>query len=57
MANPCYGVGESPQSQWTLSVNDLTSSPVPGFEELAQQFLTTMTARGMRTVKSTEFLI
>ncbi len=34
-----------------------TTSPVPGFEELAQQFLTEMKARGMRTVKSTEFLV
>lgn len=34
-----------------------TTSPVPGFEELAQQFLVTMTAQGMRTVKSTEFLV
>ena len=34
-----------------------TTSPVPGFEELAQQFLMEMKARGMRTVKSTEFLV
>ncbi len=37
-------------------VEDTTSS-VPGFEELGQQFLTEMKARGMRTVKSTEFLV
>lgn len=34
-----------------------TTSPVTGFEDLAQQFLTEMKARGMRTVKSTEFLV
>jgi len=34
-----------------------TTSPVPGFEPLAHQFLVEMTARGMKTVKSTEFLV
>jgi nicotinamidase-related amidase len=34
-----------------------TTSPVTGFEDLAQQFLAEMKARGMRTVKSTEFLV
>jgi nicotinamidase-related amidase len=34
-----------------------TTSPVPGFETLAHQFLVEMTARGMKTAKSTEFLI
>jgi nicotinamidase-related amidase len=34
-----------------------TTSPVPGFEKLAQQFLTEMATWGIRTVKSTEFLV
>ena len=33
-----------------------TSSPVPGFEEVAQRFLTEMRQRGMKTVKAAEFL-
>ena len=34
-----------------------TSSPVSGFEPLAEQFLADMKACGMQTVKSTEFLV
>jgi hypothetical protein len=34
-----------------------TTSPVPGFETLAHQFLVEMTVRGMKTAKSTEFLV
>jgi nicotinamidase-related amidase len=34
-----------------------TSSSVSGFEALGEQFVTDMKARGMRTVKSTEFLV
>ena len=34
-----------------------TTSPVPGFEALAQQFLTEMQALGIHMVKSTEFLV
>lgn len=33
-----------------------TSSPVPGFEGLARQFLTDMRARGMKTVRAADFL-
>ena len=33
-----------------------TSSPVPGFEELARQFLTDMRQRGMRTARAADFL-
>jgi nicotinamidase/pyrazinamidase len=32
-----------------------TSSPVPGFEELARQFLTDMRQRGMKIVRAAEF--
>jgi len=32
-----------------------TSSPVPGFEEVAYQFLTDMRQRGMKTAKAAEF--
>jgi nicotinamidase/pyrazinamidase len=32
-----------------------TSSPVPGFEELARQFLTDLRQRGMRTARAAEF--
>lgn len=32
-----------------------TSSPVPGFEELARQFLASMRQRGMKTAKAAEF--
>lgn len=39
-----------------LLVED-TSSSVSGFEALGEQFVTDMKARGMRTVKSTEFLV
>lgn len=46
----------------TESINKLvliedTTSPVPGFEGLAQQFLLEMKARGMNTAKSTELLV
>ena len=34
-----------------------TSSPVPGFEKVAYEFLTDMKRRGMRIVQSTEFLV
>lgn len=34
-----------------------TSSPVPGFEALAEQFLADMSACGMQIVKSTEFSV
>lgn len=34
-----------------------TSSSVAGFEELGEQFVAEMTARGMRTAKSHEFLV
>ncbi|EIJ43478.1 hypothetical protein BegalDRAFT_2636 [Beggiatoa alba B18LD] len=34
-----------------------TTSPVSGFEALADQFLREMKGRGMRTAKSTEFLV
>lgn len=34
-----------------------TTSPVPGFEEMGQQFLADLQERGMRTVKSSEFLV
>ena len=34
-----------------------TTSPVPGFEALADAFLRDMKARGMQTAKSTEFLV
>ena len=34
-----------------------TTSPVPGFEKLAQQFLVEMNGRGMQTAKSTDFLV
>jgi len=34
-----------------------TSSPVPSFETMADQFLMDMRARGMQTAKSTEFLV
>jgi hypothetical protein len=34
-----------------------TTSPVPGFEEMGQQFLADLQERGMRTVKSNEFLV
>jgi len=34
-----------------------TSSPVPGFEVLGQQFLADLTRRGMHTLKSTEILV
>ncbi len=37
-------------------IEDTTSS-VPGFEALGERFLTDMTARGMQTAKSTEFLV
>ncbi len=37
-------------------IEDTTSS-VPGFEHLGQQFLADMTARGMQTAQSTEFLV
>jgi len=37
-------------------IEDTTSS-VPGFEQLGQQFLADMTTRGMQTAKSTEFLV
>jgi nicotinamidase/pyrazinamidase len=33
-----------------------TSSPVPGFEDLARQFLADMRARGMKTVRAADFL-
>lgn len=33
-----------------------TSSPVPGFEDLARQFLVDMKQRGMKTAKAAEFL-
>ena len=33
-----------------------TSSPVPGFEELARQFLADMGRRGMKTARAAEFL-
>lgn len=33
-----------------------TSSPVPGFEELARQFVADLRARGMKTAKAAEFL-
>ena len=33
-----------------------TSSPVPGFEDLARQFLTDMRERGMQTVRAADFL-
>jgi nicotinamidase-related amidase len=33
-----------------------TSSPVPGFEELAQRFLADMKQRGIRTARAVEFL-
>ena len=32
-----------------------TSSPVPGFEDLARQFLTDMRARGMKTARAVDF--
>jgi nicotinamidase-related amidase len=32
-----------------------TSSPVPGFEEVAYQFLTDMKQRGMKTARAAEF--
>ncbi len=34
-----------------------TSSPVPGFEQLADQFLVEMKGRGMQTARSTDFLV
>jgi nicotinamidase/pyrazinamidase len=34
-----------------------TTSPVAGYEELGQQFVAEMTARGMQTAKSTAFLV
>ncbi len=34
-----------------------TSSPVPGFEALGEQFLREMIGRGMKTAKSSEFLV
>ncbi|MGB2679706.1 MAG: hypothetical protein WBE39_00130 [Candidatus Competibacter sp.] len=33
-----------------------TSSPVPGFEDLAQQFLQDLRARGLRTARAADFL-
>jgi nicotinamidase-related amidase len=33
-----------------------TSSPVPGFEALARQFVTDMRRRGMKTAKAADFL-
>jgi nicotinamidase/pyrazinamidase len=34
-----------------------TTSPVPGFESLGEEFLAEMKARGMRTAHSTDFLV
>jgi nicotinamidase-related amidase len=34
-----------------------TSSPVPGFEHLGEDFIKEMKARGMRTAKSTDYLV
>jgi nicotinamidase/pyrazinamidase len=33
-----------------------TSSPVPGFEDLARQFLSDLRQLGMKTVRAAEFL-
>ena len=45
-----------PDSIGKLVLIEDTSSPVPGFEPLADQFLADMKQRGMRTVKAAEFM-
>ena len=45
-----------PESVRKLVLIEDTSSPVPGFEDLARQFLRDMKQRGMKTAKAAEFL-
>jgi nicotinamidase-related amidase len=59
VANTLRDIAEylSPDSLHKLVLLEDTTSPVTGFEALAEQFLYEMKARGMQTIKSTEFLV
>ncbi|HRD66074.1 MAG TPA: hypothetical protein PKY50_07945 [Candidatus Competibacter sp.] len=46
----------SPESIRKLVLIEDTSSPVPGFEDMARQFLEDLRGRGMRTAKAADFL-
>ena len=47
----------NPKNIRKLVLIEDTSSSVPGFEALGQQFIADMQKRGMRTIKAADFLV
>ena len=56
VANTVRDIAKDDNINKMVLIEDTTSS-VPGFEHLGEDFLKEMKTRGMRTAKSTEYLI